>query len=390
MKDSIEKIEVYIADLSQDKPYLGSLGEGENVNSGGYFVRQSNGTVYVRNNRSLIVRILTKDGVEGWGETYGIVAPKAPAEFINDLLASFIIGRDPFDVSAIHDDLYDLMRVRAYIGGFYLDALAAIDIALHDICGKLTGLPIHKLLGGAQHEKIHAYISGLPEDTLPARCDLALSWKEKGYDALKFHLPSCDQGVIAEFKALREALGNDFKIAGDLHWTETPDQFIKLARKTRPYDPWFLEAPLVTEDVEGLATIANNSGETVAVGEEWRTVHDARLRIDKKAVHIIQPEMGHTGITQFMRIGRYAEAHHLRIIPHATIGSGIFLAASLQASAALRNICSHEFQHSIFFPLRHFTGDALICETGAYTVLDSPGLGVEPSDAMKAKMTLVK
>ena len=100
--------------------------------------------------------------------------------------------------------------------------------------------------------------------------------------------------------------------------------------------------------------------------------------------------MGHTGITQFMRIGRYAEAHHLRIIPHATIGSGIFLAASLQASAALRNVCSHEFQHSIFFPLRHFTGDALICENGAYTVLDTPGLGVEPSDAMKAKMTLVK
>lgn len=390
MKDSIETIEVYIADLSQDKPYLGNLKEGESVDDAGYFVRQCNKTVYTRNNRSLIVRILTKDGVEGWGETYGLVAPSATAEFINDLLFNFLVGRDPFDAAVIHDDLYDLMRVRAYIGGFYLDALAAIDIALHDICGKITGLPVHKLLGGAQREKIPAYISGLPEENLSARCELAVSWKERGFDSVKFALPAADQRPVAEFAALRDALGDDYKIAGDLHWTQTSDQFIKLAREVRPYRPWFLEAPLVTEDVDGLASIAHSSGETIAVGEEWRTIYDARLRVDKKAVHIVQPEMGHTGFTQFMRIGRYAEAHHLQIIPHATIGSGIFLAASLQASAALRNVTSHEFQHSIFHPLSHFTSDAMTCENGAYEILTTPGIGVEPSEDMKAKMTLLK
>ncbi|MCM8535978.1 MAG: mandelate racemase/muconate lactonizing enzyme family protein [Lentisphaeraceae bacterium] len=389
MKDLVEKVEVYIVDLSQDKPYLGSLREGEKVNSAGYFVRKGNRTVYVKKNRSLVVRILTKDGVEGWGETYGIIAPQATAAIINDLLSGFVIGRDPFDVEAIHDELYDLMRVRGYTGGFYLDALAAIDIALWDIAGKLSGLPVMKLLGGQYHQEIHAYVSGLPEDTLQERCALAKSWQERGFNAVKFALPVADDGAVAEIKELRETLGEDFKICCDMHWAHSSTEAIELARQMSPYNPWFLEAPIATEDVNGLQNVAQQSGQTIAVGEEWRTVYDARLRIDNKACHVVQPEMGHTGITQFMRIGRYAEAHNLDIIPHATIGSGIFLAASLQASAALKSVKSHEFQHSVFGPFRHFTNDALTCENGFYTITDSPGIGVEPSDKMKSNMSLV-
>ena len=92
-------------------------------------MRRGNRTVYPRANRSLVVRVVTEDGVEGWGETYGLVAPKATAEIINDLLTGFVIGRDPMDRETLHDELYDLMRVRGYTGGFYLDALAGIDIA---------------------------------------------------------------------------------------------------------------------------------------------------------------------------------------------------------------------------------------------------------------------
>ena len=99
--------------------------------------------------------------------------------------------------------------------------------------------------------------------------------------------------------------------------------------------------------------------------------------------------MGHTGITQFKRIAKHAETNNLEIIPHATIGSGIFLAASLQASAALKGVTSHEFQHSIFGPFRHFTGDVLECESGSFNLTHSPGIGVEPSDAMLKCMTLI-
>lgn len=384
--DLIASVEVYVVNLRQDKPYLGNLREGETVNESGYFVRRGNRTVYPRANRSLAVRVVTKDGVEGWGETYGLVAPRATAAIINDLLAGFVVDRDPQDREVLHDELYDLMRVRGYTGGFYLDALAGLDIALWDTVGKQTGKSVAKLLGGIVRDSIPAYVSGLPEDTLQARCDLAAAWQERGFDSFKFAMPVADEGPVKELKLLRQRLGEDARIGTDLHWAYSRTDAVDLARQMAPDRPWFLEAPLATEDIDGLSWVAQHSGQTIAVGEEWRTVHDARLRIDRQAVHVVQPEMGHTGITQFMRIARYAEAHHLQVIPHATIGAGIFLAASLQASAALRCVESHEFQHSVFEPFRHFTGDALACENGKYSVADSPGIGVEPSPEMRAEM----
>lgn len=388
-QDSVASIEVFIVDLSQDKPYLGSLREGESVNESGYFVRQGNRTVYPRNNRSLVVRALTRDGVEGWGETYGLVAPKATAEIINDLLRGFVVGRDPAQVESLHDELYDLMRVRGYTGGFYLDALAAIDIALWDIRGKIAGESVAALLGGRLRDRMPAYVSGLPEDSLDKRCDLAKSWRERGFDSFKFALPVADEGAAAELNALRNALGVEARIACDLHWSLDAAGAIELARQMAPDRPWFLEAPVATEAIGELRKVARDSSQIIAVGEEWRTLHDARLRIDRGACQIVQPEMGHTGITEFMRIGRHAQDNSLLIAPHATIGAGIFLSASLQAGSALSGAVAHEFQHSVFGPFRHFTGDGLHCENGAYSIPAGVGIGVEPSEAMRAAMTRI-
>ncbi len=386
-QDRVSEIQIYLVDLSQDQPYLGALREGEVVNEAGYFVRKGNRTVYPRKNRSLVVKIVTRDGVIGWGETYGLVAPLATAAIISDLLTGFVVGRVPNEVEAIHDDLYDLMRVRGYTGGFYLDALAAIDIALWDIRGKIQNLPLHQILGPSQRSLIPAYVSGLPKPTLPERLELAKEWQSLGFDAFKFALPVADDGALAELRALRLTLGDAARIAVDLHWSLTEDTAVQLAADLQPFDPWFLEAPVPTEEIGTLRRVFERTESRIAVGEEWRTYYDAQLRIERQACHIVQPEMGHTGITQFLRIARLAEAHQLSIIPHATIGSGIFLAASLQASAVLTDIEGHEFQHSIFGPFRHFTGDALTCEAGNYSLPNGPGLGVEPSDAMLARMT---
>ena len=98
-------------------------------------MRSSNHTVYPTFDRSVLVRVTSAEGAEGWGETYGLVAPGATTAIIDDLLADFVVGRDPLEAAAVHDDLYGLMRVRGYTGGFYLDALAAVDIALWDLAG---------------------------------------------------------------------------------------------------------------------------------------------------------------------------------------------------------------------------------------------------------------
>ena len=386
-QDRVSEIQIYLVDLSQDEPYLGALREGEAVNEAGYFVRKGNRTVYPRKNRSLVVKIVTRDGVTGWGETYGLVAPLATAAIISDLLTGFVVGRDPNEVEAIHDDLYDLMRVRGYTGGFYLDALAAIDIALWDIVGKIQNLPLYEILGSPRRSLIPAYVSGLPRPTLAGRLELAREWQSLGFNAFKFALPVADEGALAELSALRLTLGDDARIAVDLHWSLTEDAAVQLAADLQPFDPWFLEAPVPTEEIGTLRRVVQRTAACIAVGEEWRTHFDARLRLERLACHIVQPEMGHTGITQFLRIARLAETYRISVIPHATIGSGIFLAASLHAGAVLTEVESHEFQHSIFGAFRHFTGDALRCEAGAYSLPDGPGLGVEPSDAMLARMT---
>lgn len=387
-QDRVVRIEVFVVDLSQDEPYLGTLRDGEEVNQAGYLVRNGNRTVYPAKNRSLVVRLETRDGAVGWGETYGLVAPKATAEIINELLASFVIEEDPFQAETLHDKLYDLMRVRGYWGGFYHDAIAALDIALWDVSGRIKGASIAELAGGQQSNEIAAYISGLPRDTLPERCELAGRRQEQGFTSFKFALPMAADAV-AEQEGLRAALGEDARIAADLHWSLTAEEAVALAQRMAPFNPWFLEAPVAPEDVEALRTVAEQSGQQIAAGEEWSTLHTARQRLDRKACHIVQPEMGHTGVTEFLRIGRHAEACGVSIIPHATIGSGIFLAASLQAASALPSATDHEYQHSLFGFFRHFTGDRLSCEKGAFAVLDAPGHGVDPSEAMLKAMTLI-
>ncbi len=388
MNDPIAKIDIFIVALAQDEPYLGSLRNNESINQNGYFVRQGNRTVYPRNNRSLVVRLRSESGVVGWGETYGLVAPKATAEIIRDLLTPFVLTRNPVDVERIHDELSDLMRVRGYVGGFYSDALAAIDIALWDVLGKQKQQSLAQLIGGQRMTSIPAYVSGLPRDTLLERTELAAQWAADGYDAFKFALPVADDGPLKEMAALRSRLGPSVKIACDLHWALSRQAAVSLDRELEPFCPWFLEAPLATEDIAGLAQVAHEAKGAIAVGEEWRTLFDAKLRIDREACQIIQPEMGHTGVTQFLRISRYAESKGLEIMPHSTIGSGIFLAASLQAASTFKNVRYHEFQHSIFRRFQSFTTGTMACESGDYMLPDGWGIGVEPSDEMQGHMTL--
>ena len=88
--------------------------------------------------------------------------------------------------------------------------------------------------------------------------------------------------------------------------------------------------------------------------------------------------MGHTGVSQFKAIARLATARQASIVPHATIGIGIFLAASLHASVALRGVTMHEYQHSVFDHNLRYVDTTMRCEAGYYRVPSGPGHGVTP------------
>jgi galactonate dehydratase len=382
----VVKVEPFILTIGRDTPYLGALRKGEEKNEKGYFVRKGNKTVYLDKDRTVLVRVETESGAVGWGETYGLVAPRATTEIISDLLADFVVGKDPADAAGIHDFLYDLMRVRGYSGGFYLDALAAVDIALWDAAGKEAGKSVADLLGGRLHDTVPCYVSGLPKPTLEERVAFALEWQAKGYNSFKFAATVADDGNVKEMSELRAALGTDAKVSCDMHWAHTPESAIENIKAMEPYDLWFAEAPIVTEDMPGLAKIAQAVDTPIAVGEEWRTLYDANYRFDLNAVHIVQPEMGHTGITEFARIAREAHTRGIPLLPHATIGSGIFLAASLQTGLAMEGLIGHEFQHSIFNRNTGLITEGLECSDGAYTVADSPGIGIEPTEELISQL----
>ena len=367
--------------LPRDVPYLGPLAEGEAFNAMGYVVRRGNRTIYPATDRSVIVKATAADGTVGWGETYGIVAPHAVLAILRDVLFPFVEGRDARDAAAIYDELYDLQRVRGASGGYYGDALAAIDIALHDLAARQAGVPVVTLLGGARATALAAYASGLPRATLGERVELACQFAARGFRGIKYAAAVSQEGVVDEMRALRDALPHaDLMV--DLHWRYTASEALALARELASANPYFIEAPCAPEDVDGLAAVAAAAGIPVAAGEEWRNAHEAQLRLSRARLAFVQPEVAHTGISQFVAIAALAQQHGAAIVPHATIGVGIFMAASLHAASTLARCPYHEYQPSVFDRNVVHVDTTMTCDAGHYTLPAGAGLGVEPRDSL--------
>ncbi|MEZ4712082.1 MAG: mandelate racemase/muconate lactonizing enzyme family protein [Caldilineaceae bacterium] len=386
--DPIKQIELFPLQIPRDTPYLGPLEEGVTVSERGYFVRPGNQTIYSVHDHSLLVKLTTASGAVGWGESFGVLTPRTAAAIIEDLIAPLVIGRDPHDGVAISEDIYNGMRVRGFFGGFYVDALAGIDMAIWDLRGKLTGLPVCKLLGAQRHPRIPAYVSGLPKATVHERAQLAKEWLDKGFGAVKFAAAVAHEGELVEMQAIREAVGPGPKILVDFHWKYTDQEAIKLITQLEAYDLYVAEAPVQSEDMEGQAAIVRAVKTPVAIGEELRTVYEYRPRFVRRCMSVIQPEMAHMGITSFWEVCRMAQAFHCRVMPHATIGIGIAQAASLHVASALANLDMHEYQHSIFDRNLRFVHNPtpnaapMRCEAGYFYLPEGPGLGVEPTEAV--------
>ncbi len=378
MTDRIESVEVFPLSIPRDVPYLGPLESGIRPNEKGYFVRPGNKTVYSVNDHSVLVKVTTENGAYGWGECVAVVAPEVPATILRELIGPLVVGQHPHDVVKIYEDLYNALRVRGFFGGFYHDAIAALDIALWDLRGKLAGLSVCQLLGSKRHTKIPAYVSGLPKPELDARVALAKEWVDKGFPAFKFAAVVSHDGIVNEMKALRDAVGAGPRILIDMHWKFTAAEAISLISELENYGLYVAEAPVEPEDVEGQSFVARSVKTQVAIGEELRTVFEYRPRFERRCMHVIQPEMGRTGITSFWQICQMARAFHCKVMPHASIGIGVFQAASLQVSVALDNLVMHEYQHSIFDRNLQYLESNMQCAEGYFSVPDGPGLGVEP------------
>ena len=380
MNATVSSIELFPLRIPREVPYLGPLEENNRPNSKGYIVRPGNRTVYPVVDQTLLVRAVASDGTVGWGECFGVVAPQIAQTVLEELLIPFVIDRSPHDVERIYEDLYDLQRVRGHFGGYALDAVAGLDMALWDLRGKLLGQPVWQLLGGLRHERLPVYVSGLPGATKEERAALGKSWIDRGFSALKFAAVVADEGEIAEIEAIRREVGPEPKILADLHWRYTALEAIGLIERLCGYGLYLAEAPVAPEDLAGQAQVARSVRTRIGLGEEWRSVHEYLPRLQARCMDVIQPEMAHTGITGFRRICELAQPFHCQVMPHATINIGIAQAASLHVAATAANFVMHEYQHSIFDRNKQYIRSTMDCDAGYFSLPEGPGLGAEPTE----------
>ncbi|RVX38437.1 galactonate dehydratase [Nonomuraea polychroma] len=339
-----------------------------------YFVRPPWKSLYSARFETLLVSVTCADGTTGWGEALAPVGPEIPAAVVERLLAPVLIGEDPTRVRPLWHRLTGLMRERGHLTGHQADALAAVDIALWDLCGRLTGLSVAQLLGGAFREVIPVYVSGLPRPSDAERVRLAQEWAAKGATKVKLHL---GYGVDKDLSTVDAVLSTGLGVAVDAHWVYSPPEAVRLARGLAERGVLFLEAPLAPEDVEGHRDLCARAALPIAVGETLRHRYEFADWLGRRALHLAQPDVGRTGITELMAIGELAAAHHVPVAPHHSTGLGVALAAGLQVSAALPNLACFEYQPTTCEVASKILRNPLAGDATGFPLPAGPGLGVE-------------
>jgi L-alanine-DL-glutamate epimerase-like enolase superfamily enzyme len=324
---------------------------------------------------TLFLRVVTDQGIEGWGEGFGHAACPATRAVIDTQLAPAVLGEDARDIRGLMTRMAQRLHLFGR-NGPHVYALSALDTALWDLAGKAAGLPLWRLLGGAPVASLQAYASLLrySEPALVGRaCDRALA---EGYRDVKLH-----EIDVPQVAAARAALGAGAEIMLDTNCPWSVDHAISMARRLQPYDLAWLEEPVwPPEDHPGLARVRREGGVRIAAGENAAGLHDFRSQFDAGALDIAQPSVAKIGgITEVLKIAALAEARGVRLVPHcAYFGPGWL--ASLHLAAALAPDAPFE---RLFVTLEASPYHELVqAPGGRVAVPDGPGLGRDPDMAI--------
>lgn len=270
----------------------------------------------------VIVEIETDTGIVGVGSCG--TANAGIKAVIDQHFAPLILGEDPFKVELLWSKMY---RSSARFGrrGVAISAISGIDIALWDIMGKALGVPVYDLLGGRSKEQVQVYASRLYAlKDLDQLADEARGYVKEGFTMLKqrFGFGPADgvkgmKGNIALIKAVREAVGDEIEVAADAYMGWDLEYAIKMERELRPYGLKWIEEALMPHDVDGYSRLCALSQTQISHGEHSYTRWDFQEIIDKKAAHILQPDVNRVGgITEARKIWAMAAAKDLPVVPH--------------------------------------------------------------------------
>jgi galactonate dehydratase len=286
----------------------------------------------------------------------------------------------------------DIWQV-AYRGGFYrggpvlMSALAGLDQALWDLKGKAYGMPAWEMLGGKVRDNIRAYawIGGdRPDDIAEA----AQARKDQGFSAVKMNAtgeldwmgtPKLFDEVVARVEAV-QAVGMDAGL--DFHGRVHRPMAKQLAKVLEPLGLLFIEEPLLSENMEGLAQFAQLVSTPIALGERLYSRWDFKPFFESRSVDIIQPDLSHAGgLLECRKIAAMAEAYDIAVAPHCPLGP-LALASCLQLAACTPNLAIQEMSLGIHYnvgaDLLNFVTnpEALSPVEGNLPIPEGHGLGV--------------
>lgn len=254
-------------------------------------------------------------------------------------LADQIIGHDAGHIAGFAARAWKDINFLGHKGVTVM-GISALDGALWDLAGKAAGLPLYRMLGGAQN-RVPAYHSGglwlsLSIDEL---VEEAARFVAEGFGAIKMRLGHPDpRDDIARVRAVRQAIGPKIRLMADANQGLNEAQAIRLGRMLEEFDLAWFEEPLPAWDLEGLARVAAALDTPIASGETEYTRYGFRRMLELRSADILMPDLQRVGgLSEFMRVGHMAESHDVPVSSH------LFPETSIQALGALSNAVFLEY-----------------------------------------------
>jgi L-alanine-DL-glutamate epimerase-like enolase superfamily enzyme len=358
----IEDVEIYPFNVPLREPFhiaLGTISAAENI----------------------LVRLRTREGVVGWGESCPYVAVTSETQAtdlaIGKDLATFVRGRDPFTLGAIMAEMDGFSPANASMK-------AAMEMAVWDICGKLAGQPVYKLLGGYRDSFETDITIGM--GTPAEMAGKATKHVAEGFKTLKIKLGEGPEPDTQRMKAIRDAIGYSIKLRTDANQGWSAAETVRALRMMEKYQMQICEQPVPYWNVEGLKFARDNSPTPIMADESVHTPHDAFAVTRENAVDCINIKlMKAGGIMRGAQIATVAAAAGVTCMVGCMEETRVGLTAGAHLVASQKNIVYADLD--AFFEL---SADPVIggmqVKDGIVTLPKTPGLGVDIDPAFLSKL----
>lgn len=345
-----------------------------------------------------LVEVETDEGITGWGECFGAGnIALANKGIVQQVIQPMVLGMDPLDRDVIWHKVYNLMRDHGQ-KGMPLQSLSGVDIALWDIAGKVAGLPLYKMIGGAHRDKIDVYGYGMmlrteSVDSLVARfTDEAAAIKGMGFKATKMKVGLGPRDDVRLIEAVRRGVGDDYRFMIDANHAYTTHDAFYMGRAMEEFDPYWFEEPVAPEDLDGYRELRQGLRVNISGGEAEFNRWGWRALLESRGLDIAQPEVcALGGISEYLRVLALCHAHFTPVVNHVW-GSAVAVATNIHLLAAMPPLPGglHPWEPMLEFDTTHnsFRDDLLTtpldiqgqvaANNGTVALPMGPGIGVTP------------